>query len=460
MGTRQSGKAVGGRVRAGVLVTGAAVALLGAVVPAPAVGAAPVKGPALVVGATPAAGSASAAAGSASAAAGAGSAPVGRATYDLGELAFEPGAPYRGRSELAAVVHYPQGPGAKGMARGRHPLIVMQHGYWHTCADRAAQKRLTAAQKALADAEKAGNAAEEARQLEIIGKMSDRLWAWPCRPGTAPLPSGSGYDYLARDLARQGFVVVSMGANGINATSGGQAESVYRARAGLINEHLELWRKLDAGKGPLKGRIKDPATGRASDASFTGRVDLGRVGTLGHSMGGGGVMEHAADGRRGDWPAGVKVKAAMGLAPTATWENEPITRVPLAVLWGTCDQVNTGEFVKWNKGRNTAPLHGITLTGGNHNYANTQWSPRGGQVGGADDAVPGTRPGRCVAQDGTQKQHRGLDEATQRKITQGYTVAFFRRHLLGDTSAQALLTGRAKLPRVPDVTRVEYVAPR
>ncbi|MES9508694.1 alpha/beta hydrolase [Streptomyces sp. NPDC000609] len=433
---KDSGKAFGGRVRAAALVMGAAMVAFAALAPVPAAGYEP----------SPGAGQA-------------GPVPVGRLAYDLGDLAFVPGAPYRGKSEIAAVVRYPEGPGAEGLARGRHPLIVMQHGQWATCADRGAQLALTKAQKALALAEKAGDEAAEARQTEIIERMGDRLWAWPCRAGTDPLPSGSGYDYLAEGLARQGFVVVSMGANGINATSAGQADSVYRARADLINKHLELWRQLDAGKGPLKGKLKDPRTGRASGAVFTGHLDMGRVGTLGHSMGGGGVMQQVSDQRHGDWPAGVKVKAALGLAPTATWDVEPVTEVPLAVLWGTCDQVNTGEYVKWNKDRNKAPLHGITLTGGNHDYFNTQWSPSSGQVAAVNDAIPGERRGQCVAQDGTDRRDQGLDEATQRRIATGYTLAFFRRYLLGDTTADALLTGRKKLPGVPDVVKVEYAKP-
>ncbi|WP_335936737.1 alpha/beta hydrolase family protein [Streptomyces sp. PTD5-9] len=448
-GRRAVGKAFGGRGRAAALAAGAVVVALTAVSPALAVGDRAGSERSTVPAGT----------GAVQASAGTSSPSVGRAAYDLGDLAFAPGAPYKGRNEIAAVVRYPEGAGSEGLARGRHPLIVMQHGQWATCADRAAQNALVKARKALALAEEAGDEAEAARQRAVVDRMSERLWAWPCRAGIAPLPSSSGYDYLAESLARQGFVVVSMGANGINATSGGQADSVYRARADLINKHLDLWRQLDAGKGPLKGKLKDPETGRVSDAPFAGHLDLQRVGALGHSMGGGGVMQQVADGRHGDWPAGVKVKAALGLAPTATWDNEPVTKVPLAVLWGTCDQVNTGEYVKWNRKDNKAPLHGITLTGGNHNYFNTQWSPGSGQVAGEDDAIPGGQPGRCVAQDGTDQEHRGLDEATQRRIATGYTVAFFRRYLMGDTSADALLTGRKKLPDVPDVVRVEYVKP-
>ncbi|MBW1599481.1 alpha/beta hydrolase [Streptomyces sp. JJ38] len=379
---------------------------------------------------------------------------VGVVHYDLGDQVFTPPAPYKGRSELAAVVHYP-----KDLARGRHPLIVMQHGYWHTCADGQAQAALEAARKALTEAQKNGDQAEVARQDKLVSKASASRSSWPCRDGVAPLPSSSGYDYLAKALARQGFVVVSMGANGINATSFGQADSVYQARAALINKHLEMWRQLNLGKGPLKGKLTDPRTGKASRVQFTGRVNLARVGTLGHSMGGGGVMQHASDNGHAAWPEDVDVKAALGLAPTGLWDKEPVTKIPLAVLWGTCDQVNTGEYVNWNKGNNRAPLHGVTLTGGNHNYVNTQWSPSSGQVGAVDDAVPARSPGHCVSQDGKEQEHRALDEATQRRITTAYTTAFFRRYLLNDTSADPLLTGTKHLPYARETVNVDYVPP-
>ncbi|GGT11410.1 hypothetical protein GCM10010207_07860 [Streptomyces atratus] len=51
---------------------------------------------------------------------------------------------------------------------------------------------------------------------------------------------------------------------------------------------------------------------------------------------------------------------------------------------------------------------------------------------------------------------------TRRRTATSCTVAFFRRYLMGDTSAEALLTGREKppdVPDVPDVVKVEYVKP-
>ncbi|MER6993343.1 hypothetical protein ABT337_31545 [Saccharopolyspora hirsuta] len=360
--------------------------------------------------------------------------------YELGDQAFTPPAPYEGKSELAAVVRYP------AKLSGKHPVIVMQHGSWTTCADAPAQRRLVEAKEALAEAEQTGDEAEQARQRAIIDEASGRLWAWPCPVGVAPLRSSSGYDYLAEELARQGFVVVSTGANGLNATGFGQAETVYRARAALMNKHLEMLRQLDTGTGPLVGDL----------ARLRGHLDLHRVGTLGHSMGGGGALQQVSDQRHGEWPAGVEVKATVAFAPAAPLDAEPVTEVPFAVLRGTCDQVNTGEYFRWNRDRNRVPIYNFTLTGGNHNYFNTQWSPSSGQVASADDAIPGEQPGHCVSMDGANEEHRQLDEATERRIATGYTVAFFRRHLLDDRSAIPLLTGGERLPGVPNVVQVEF----
>ncbi|WP_395372938.1 hypothetical protein OHU45_37220 [Streptomyces tubercidicus] len=46
-----------------------------------------------------------------------------------------------------------------------------------------------------------------------------RSFSWPCAPGTRPIANERGYDYLGQKLAGQGFIVVSVRANGINAAS-------------------------------------------------------------------------------------------------------------------------------------------------------------------------------------------------------------------------------------------------
>lgn len=349
---------------------------------------------------------------------------VRRLSYHLGDQAFTyPG--YDGRSELAAEVTVPA-----DLARGKHPLIVIEHGQWDTCADPAAQKRLDAAKKALAHTTDPATQDRLNEQIEAAGAL---LLRWPCVKGTPQIPSYQGYRYLATALAQDGFVVASIGTNGINASSFGQADTVYQARAALLNRHLAVWQQLsEKGTGPL---------GAALGTAFTGHVDLTHVGTVGHSMGGGGVMQQIADGTHQLWPAGVRVAGTFTLAPTDTFDVLPVTGVPFAQMWGTCDQVNSGTYFHDNAASARKPIFEYTLTGGNHDFYNTQWSPSSGQVGADDDAVAGTGKRTCQSQFPDQEKpvdQPRLPEARQRELTVHYATAFFEHFLQGKNTLGTL----------------------
>ncbi|WP_141202863.1 alpha/beta hydrolase [Streptomyces griseorubiginosus] len=381
--------------------------------------------------------------------------------YDLGDQAFAPppSLGYDGRSEVAATVYRPARVGT-----GRLPLIVMQHGLWETCADADAAADRERATEARDRAEQAGDEAEAERQSALIERAAAKLWAWPCTKSTEQIPSNTGYDYLGRRLAAQGFVVVSVGANGINATSGGQAPTVYHARALLIEHHLRLWKQwATRGDGPLAHALVDAETGRPDPVDFRGRLDLDRVGLLGHSMGGGGVMQEVSDTNRRNWPNGVRIRAAFTLAPTATWDGDPVTQVPFAVMWGTCDMVNTGSYFEQNHATTRAPAFKYTLTGANHDFYNRQWSPSSGQVASRDDAVTGTAPETCRSQyEGNDPPHEDqprMPETRQRLITANRVSAFFQRFLHGRTECDAYLTGARSFPSEtgPQRVFVDYV---
>ncbi|MEU6992198.1 alpha/beta hydrolase [Streptomyces sp. NPDC046465] len=364
--------------------------------------------------------------------------------YDLGDAAWQ--LPQTGEpGELTGLVHYPA-----DLGTGRHPLIVMMHGLHETCADRKADAARTAAER---DGDDAAYEAANAK-----------LTAWPCAPGTPALPNELGYDYLARTLAGQGFVVVSVGANGINASSV-TGDDNAAARADLLNRHLRMWQELSSkGKGELAGKFTDPATGAARRVGFAHHLDMGNVGIMGHSRAGAGVTWQAADSHRGQWPKGVDVKAVAALAPaynvmTEDMSNYTITKTPFATFRGTCDG-QVGSEALWfaadaAKG-NRSGFYRFAIHGANHNYFNTQWSPRSRQVAAADDAVPvKEHPGQCTDREGAAPA-RQLTEPQQRHVAATYLDAFFRRHLLGDTRQDQVLTGA----RHPDaaITKVDVTA--
>ncbi|MCG0284580.1 alpha/beta hydrolase [Streptomyces sp. PSAA01] len=322
---------------------------------------------------------------------------VALAEYDLGDTAFtdsESGTV----SEVRARVHYPR------HLTGRLPLIVMAHGSWWACDSKDAVD-------------------------------------WPCTEGSRPFPSYRGYDYLGAALAARGFVVVSISVDAINQTS-----FDYGDRARLVNEHLGLWQQLAAGKGgPLAGHFVDPS-GQPVAPDFTGHLDMTRVGTLGHSRGGKGVMWQASDKHRREWPAGVRVRAVLGLAPVKFDDPEGdhsdtlITKLPFAVVTGSCDgAVREGgqEYLDDVTGLNTATDYSISLKGANHNYYNTTWTPP--YLFGEDDST-------CPAQE--------LAPSRQQDALTAYATAFFRYELQGDRDGLPVLSGERALPGVTATTRV------
>lgn len=295
---------------------------------------------------------------------------VRKVEYSLGDRAFqvpgfhtEPDGPVADL-ELTAVVHAPR------TLVGKRPLVLLAHGYWKTC-------------------------------------RNEEEWLWPCPKGDT-FPSYRGYDYLAEELARQGFVVVSLSANGVNAGELGQPADV--ARAALMSKHLEMWRDLNEGRGPLAGRLR----------GFTGHVDLTNVGTLGHSRGGRGAVWQASDNHAHALPAGVRIKAVLPLAPAGYYAPDPeapenldyrITKIPFAVMTGECDAAReqAGGYVRNAQGRNLVPVHHVTPKRANHNFFNTEWTY--------------DNDGSC--------QDTGLTPEQQRKVAITYIPAFFRQYLYG-----------------------------
>jgi hypothetical protein len=177
-------------------------------------------------------------------------------------------------------------------------------------------------------------------------------------------------------------------------------------------------------------------------------------------------MYQAADKHRAEWPPGVQVKAVLPLAPVYFNVDEDdnsdglVTRIPIAVLVGTCDEVATQyarSYVDDARGRNATGSYVFTVHGANHNFFNTQWSPASGQVGALDDVrpEPGVPASECrIGTDATPD--RRLTEDQQRKVAAAYVPAFFDRHLKGETGNDPVLTG-AELP-VADVARVDIDA--
>jgi len=332
---------------------------------------------------------------------------VTREEYNFGDTAFTP-TNFPGPVELLASVHHPT-----DLSGGPFPLIVFLHGRHATCFQ-------------------GGGAA---------------FLEWPCSDGRTPIPSYQGYDYVGALLASQGYFVVSISANGVNAVDNTVFDLGALARAELIQKHLNILNGFTTTGGTPFG------------TKFVGKIDLTRIGTMGHSRGGEGVARHFTFNISQGSPFGVR--AVLPLAPT-DFNRSLVNNVPLLVMLPYCDGdvvnlqgVHFFDDVRYNVPGDPASKHYVLVMGADHNFFNTVWSPSSGIPGAADDWVAFVPGGVSDSFCGTGKTSQRLTESQQRAVSTGFFTAFFRTFVGGETQFLPILTGDAPPP--PGVTRNLFV---
>jgi hypothetical protein len=324
---------------------------------------------------------------------------VTREEYNFGDTAFQP-SDFPGPVELRASIHYPT-----NLPGGPYPVIVFLHGRHATCF-----------------------------------KGNTQLLQWPCTDnGSAPIPSFQGYDYISQVLASNGYVVVSVSANGVNAVDNAVFDLGALARAELMQKHLDILKTFNTTGGAPFG------------TKFVGKFDLTRVGTMGHSRGGEGVVRHYVLNNSLGAPYGIK--AVFPLAPV-DFTRPNVNNAALNVMLPYCDGdvadlqgVHFYDDARYNVPGDNSPKHYELVMGANHNFFNTIWSPDSSPFPGAVDDwtkfVPG---GNSDSHCGGGKTSQRLTEAQQRGTGRAYMTAFFRAYVGGETQFIPLLTGDAPPP--------------
>lgn len=343
---------------------------------------------------------------------------VTRQEYNFGEDVFTPTdfavLDPPGRVEVLGSVHHPT-----DLSAGPFPLVIFLHGRHATC---------------------------------FLGDVPSLQW--PCTPPREPIPSFQGYDYISEILASHGFIVVSIGANGINARDNSVVMDLgMKARAELIQRHLEIWRTFNTTGGEPFGD------------QFVGKVDLNNVGTMGHSRGGEGVVRHFVFNKDAGSPFGIK--AVLPLAPV-DFSRPVANNVPLAVPLPYCDgDVNDLQGVhffddaRYNVPGDSARKHTILVMGANHNFFNTIWTPGGWPAGTADDWLAFTTDGDLDPHCGLVPGNQRLTPEQQRGTGLAYIAGFFRTYLGGASAFLPIFKGDAPPPpsAMTDQIFVSYHAP-
>ncbi len=332
---------------------------------------------------------------------------VTREEYNFGDTAFTP-TNFPGPVELLASVHHPT-----DLTGGPFPLVVFLHGRHATCFN-----------------------GQGAAFLE-----------WPCSGGRTPIPSYQGYDYVGALLASQGYFVVSISANGVNAVDNTVFDLGALARAELIQKHLDILKGFTTSGGAPFG------------TRFVGKIDLTRIGTMGHSRGGEGVARHVTFNISQGSPYGIR--AVLPLAPT-DFNRTLVNNVPLLVMLPYCDGdvsdlqgIHYFDDVRYNVPGDPASKHYVLVMGADHDFFNTVWSPSSGIPGAADDWVAFVPGGVSDSFCGTGKTSQRLTESQQRAVSTGFFTAFFRTFVGGETQFLPILTGDAPPP--PGVTHDLHV---
>src|SRR5688500_13307620 len=323
---------------------------------------------------------------------------VTREEYNFGDTAFI-ASNFPGPIELLASIHYPA-----NLPAGPYPVILFMHGRHATC---------------------------------FVGGSA--LLQWPCTAqNSQSIPSYRGYDYVAEVIASHGYVVVSVSANGVNAVDNSVFDLGALARAALLQKHLDILKTCNTTGGAPFG------------TKFAGKLDLTRVGTMGHSRGGEGVVRHKVLNDALGAPYGIK--AVFPLAPV-DFNRFVVNNAALNVLLPYCDGdvvdlqgVHFYDDARYNVPGDQAPKHYVLVMGANHNFYNTVWSPSSTFPGAANDwqvFVPGGHSDRHC---GTVPGNKRLTETQQRGTGLAYMSAFFRAYVGGENQFIPILTGDAPPP--------------
>ncbi|MGW7166774.1 hypothetical protein ACWGH3_16010 [Streptomyces sp. NPDC054884] len=306
---------------------------------------------------------------------------------------------YDTEAEMKAVVVAPEG------ATGSRPLALFLHGRHATCF-----------------------------------KDSDTTLEWPCPAGHEPIPSYRGYLHDQQLLASQGYVTVSVSANSVNAQDWQAADAGAQARSSLIRLHLAHWADWAA----------DPSTA-PEVVRRAPRADLDRVLLVGHSRGGEGADRAAMDSLtpppadqdgyhgRTRWT----IRGTVLIGPTIFGQN-PQPDVPSVTILPGCDgdviDLQGEYYVDGTRGvsRGKALHSAVYMTGANHNYFNSEWTPGQAAAPAEDDFLYGGDAHDPLCSPDTATR---LTAEQQQTAGSTYIAAAARLFVAGDDRVRPLLDG-------------------
>ncbi|MYS18987.1 hypothetical protein GA0115240_10266 [Streptomyces sp. DvalAA-14] len=343
------------------------------------------------------------------------------------------------RGELEGRIYLPAG-------GGDHPLVVFLHGRHSSCYNTTTLKGAS---------------------------------GWPCPAGTAPILSYAGYDGAGQALAADGFTVVSISANAINANDNQLSpDDGAVSRGQLVLDTLTMLDAANSGR-PVShhdaatgqdltldqalaaGRSTYPA-GTITARRLVGTMDFSRIGLMGHSRGGEGVV--TAGTLNEALPHPWNLTSVFALAPidfTRATLPDVVTTTLLPYCDGdVSDQQGQHFYADARDGTFSDDVQrsDIWVMGTDHDFYNSSWTP---PYPGASDDWSATNDPVCGTSATALASGRNirLTAAQEYQVGSAYIAGFFESTLGGQSRFQGMFDGSGQEPpSVADYADVRTVA--
>jgi hypothetical protein len=356
--------------------------------------------------------------------------PYKAAVYNFGAQAIPLASIGGVRGEVQGKIYLP----ATG---GPHPLVIFMHGRHSTC-------------------------------YNVTTNAAANIW--PCPGGDAEIPSYAGYDGAGGALASNGYTVVSVSANAINANDNQHApDDGAVARGQLILDTLTWLKKANDGQ-PVS--FYDAATSQTVDlnqalagtsispADLVNSMNFSDIGLMGHSRGGEGAATAAVlnKGLAHPWD----IKSVFMLAPidfTRTTVPDVITTTLLPYCDGDVADQQGQHF--YADSRNAFPDNvlrsDIWVMGADHDFFNTYWTPP--FPGAADDWTTGGQSATDPVCGLNAPATPRLSQTQEYSVGTSYIAGFFELTLGGQQQFLPMFDGTgAEPPSVASFADVRTVA--
>lgn len=256
---------------------------------------------------------------------------------------------------------------------------------------------------------------------------------------TTSIRSYAGYDYLSSNLASHGYVVMSISVNTIPSFDNTFSyDAGDNARSQTIAASLDLLYRWNNGAGPVVAGNDAQTVG----TKLTGKMEMQRIGLMGHSRGGEGVTDYIRFNRLR--PSGGRIynlQAVLALAPIDGQKQVPYG-TNYATLLPACDgDVSTlagaNAFERSKYANPSDPFAKIQwyVQGADHNYFNTIWTTDDGA------SYSGTGSGADVACGEDKPNSVRLFPSDQRKVGLALMASFLRDYLGMEKEFEPYMTG-------------------